>query len=296
MKVRDAAFEARKMGAVRYELSDPYHLAVTVSWPVFIGGALALLAIINGFFASLYLLEPGAVQNLPAHSVAMAFFFSLETLATVGYGEMAPAGLYGHAVAAGEIVCGMAFTAILTGLLFVRFSRPKARIVFADQAVITQHNGHATLMIRIANGRLTLLSNARAKLSMLLGETSAEGQFFRYSHDLELTRKDIPVFALAWTLMHKLDDKSPLAGMSAEDFVKRDVRMFLSIQAYDNAIGADVQAARDYRNDRILFGRRYADAVIVGEDGHSTADLARISLLEPEGSAAAPKPETAPTD
>jgi inward rectifier potassium channel len=125
-RVHGAAFEVRKRGISRFDFRDPYHVAVTLSWPGFVAGALACLAAINVVFAILYIARPGAVQNLAPGDAMGAFFFSLETLATVGYGEMAPAGFYGHAVAAVEIVCGMAFTAILTGILFVRFSKPQA--------------------------------------------------------------------------------------------------------------------------------------------------------------------------
>src|SRR4029077_5409364 len=131
---------------------------------------------INVIFALLYLARPGCVANMRPGSLSDAFFFSLETLATVGYGTMAPATLYGHAVSAIEIVCGMVFTAIMTGLLFVRFSKPRPKILFADQAVVTSHNGSPALMVRIANGRMTLLTNAPAQLGGFFFAESRKGQ------------------------------------------------------------------------------------------------------------------------
>jgi inward rectifier potassium channel len=282
MKVRGAAFDLRKTGIARFDLRDPYHFAVTLSWGAFAGLALAALLVINLVFAGLYLAQPGAVQNLRSSDFARAFFFSLETLATVGYGEMAPDSIYGHAVAGVEIVIGMAFTAILTGLLFVRFSRPKARFLFPDKAVVTNHNGRPTLMLRIANGRFNMLTHATAKIGVLLAEITQEGQSFRGVHDLKLVRGEIPIFPLTWTLMHVIDQASPLHGLDAEGLERTDARFFLAVDARDTALGAVVQDIRDYKHDQIAFGMRYADAVSRNEEGATTADLSRLSLLEPE--------------
>jgi inward rectifier potassium channel len=282
MRVRGTAFDIRKTGISRFDLRDPYHLAVTLSWPAFTAAMLACILCINVAFAFLYLARPGAVQNLPPGDFLDAFFFSLETAATVGYGEMAPATHYGHAVAAVEIVMGMAFTAITTGLLFVRFSKPKARFLFADSAVVARHNGKPTLMIRIANGRPNMLTHATAKLGILQAETSLEGQFFRGVHDLKLLRTEIPVFPLTWTLMHVIDASSPLAKLGPKELEAQDARLFLSVEARDTALGVLVHDIRDYRHGDIAFGMRYAEAVSRNEAGLTTADLSRLSLMEPE--------------
>jgi inward rectifier potassium channel len=280
MPVQGAAFDLRKAGVSRFDLRDPYHIAVTLSWGAFAGGALACILIINVVFALLYLASPGAVQNLHAGDVFMAFFFSLETLATVGYGEMAPDGLYGHAVAAVEIITGMAFTAIMTGLLFVRFSRPQARFLFADQMVVANHNGRLTLMLRIANGRLNMLTHATATIGVMLAEVTHEGQSFRGVHDLKLARSNIPIFPLTWTLMHVIDADSPLHGFDAARLAQADARFFVGVEARDTALQAVVQDIHDYRHKDVLFGRRYADAVSRDESGQTTADLSRLSALE----------------
>ena len=281
MRLRGSAYEVRKRGIARFDLRDPYHLAVTLSWPAFIIGALVCLCVINFAFAGLYLLVPGAIQNLAPGDLADAAFFSLETLATVGYGEMAPATRYGHAVAAAEIVVGMAFTAILTGILFVRFSRPKARILFADQVVVARHNGLPTLMLRIGNGRLTMLLNARAHLGVLLNSVSEEGMSLRGVQKLALIRAEIPVFPLTWTIMHTIDDESPLRNFDLEMLAAHEARLFLSIEARDAATAAEVYDIREYGRDRIVFGARYSD-MMHDEDGRVIADMAGISLIEPE--------------
>jgi inward rectifier potassium channel len=128
------------------------------------------------------------VANVWPHSFADNLFFSIETLATVGYGEMYPATLYGRVVAATEIVCGIAFTAILTGLTFVRFSRPRAKLVFAANPVVAMHNGKPTLMVRIGNGRAAVLTDGAAKLNIFLYETTAGGKPLRRAQELQLER------------------------------------------------------------------------------------------------------------
>ncbi len=284
MRIRGSSIDLRKTGVRRFDMSDPYHFAVTISWGGFALVMLGCLLAINVVFAALYLAEPGAVLNLAPKDVFSAFFFSLETLATVGYGEMAPASLYGHAVAGLEIVVGMTFTAIMTGLLFVRFSKPQARILFADKMVVTTHNGRPTLMLRIANGRLSMLTHASAKIGVLLAETTDEGQLYRSVHDLLLVRSEIPLFPLTWTLMHVLDAASPLHGAGPRELEALDARFFLAVEARDTGLGARVQDIRDFGYDDVVFGMRYADIVSREDAGPTIADLAQISALESETS------------
>lgn len=284
-----------KAGAPRFDFRDPYHLAVSLSWPAFVVALLAGWLAINLLFALLYALRPGDVTNAAPGAFSDAFFFSVETLATVGYGVMAPATTYGHVVSAIEIVCGTAFTAIVTGLLFVRFSRPKAKIVYADDAVVTTHNNQRTLMLRLANGRMTLMVSASARLFALIGERTEEGGYFRRIHDLPLVQSHLPLFVMPWTLMHVIDEASPLHGFEAGTIPQADVRLFLTVEARDTALAAVVHHMKHYPTERIRFGMHYVDAVTVNEAGGATADLSRVSLIEPDGGRqpAAPVPERA---
>lgn len=280
MKVLGGAFEVRKTGASKYDFSDPYYLALSLSWPAFALAALGVLLAINLVFAALYLASPGCVTNLPEGSLAYALFFSLETLATVGYGEMAPATFYGHTVAAIEIFLGMALVAVMTGLLFVRFSRPKPRILFADTAVIGPHDGRLTMMIRIANGRMTPMSSARAELGALIARTTAEGDSFRSIYELSLVRSSLAFFPLTWTLMHVIDDDSPLAGYDQRRLVDEDVRLFLTIRAMDDSLNSEVRSMQGFDSRTVRFGARYSDAVSVDDQGRTIADLSRLSFTE----------------
>lgn len=233
-----AALNLFKSGISRFDWRDPYHIALTISWPAFAALALASVLLINAVFALLYLAVPGAVANLPRHDAFMAFFFSVETLATVGYGEMAPNGVFGHAVAAVEIVIGMAFTAIMTGLLFVRFSRPRARLLFAERLVIVPHNGRQTLMLRLANGRFDAMTSVQASFGVVLSEITEEGRPFQAVHDLPLVRSRLPIFPLTWTIMHVIDSSSPLHGLGPERLNAMGAIFYVALEGRDTALQA----------------------------------------------------------
>ena len=276
------SYEFRKQGISRFDLRDPYHLAITLSWPQFLSALLALYLCANLVFAMLFWLVPGSVANARPHSFADAFFFSIETIATVGYGEMYPATLYGHLLASLEIVCGLAFTAILTGLTFVRFSRPRAKLVFASNPVVAMHNGKPTLMLQIGNGRVGALADATAKLNIMLAETAADGTRLRRLQELRLERAHIPLFPLSWTLMHVLDDKSPLYGFDAGRAMAAEAGVFVTFEARDPTLATLVHEIRTYRPQDIRFGMRYRDAISVAADGTPVVDLDAIGALEPD--------------
>jgi inward rectifier potassium channel len=267
-------------GIARTDLRDSYHLVIALSWPRFILLAIAVHLAINVGFALLYLMQPGAVANAHPGSFADAFFFSVETSATVGYGEMYPATLYGHIVCTIEIFVGVAFTALATGLLFVRFSRPRARILYAANPVVAMHEGHPTLMIRIANGRRGLLYDAAAHLSVLLRLRKENGEVIRQVYELELTRPQLPMFSLIWTLMHRIDDTSPLGGYDSARLVEQDALLLLGVEGRDITVSAGIVDTKSYSHAEILFGMRYMELVSFDADGNPVADLSAVSRVE----------------
>ena len=281
-RVRLGSYEFRKRGVSRFDLRDPYHLAVAVTWLQFLATLLALYLSVNFVFATLYWLVPGSVANARLGSFADAFFFSIETLATVGYGEMYPATAYGRLVAGSEIVCGLAFTAILTGLTFVRFSRPRAKFIFAANPVVAMHKGEPTLMVRIGNGRATGLADARAQLNVLINETAEDGNVLHRVQELRLERAHIPIFPLFWTLMHVLDERSPLHGYDAARAIKASAQVFVLLEAHDPTVATTVHEIRNYAAQDIRFGMRYQDAVTTAADGTPVLDLTKIGALEPD--------------
>jgi inward rectifier potassium channel len=235
---------------------------------------------VNIVFATLFWLAPGSVANARSNSFSDVFFFSIETLSTVGYGDMYPTAAYGRAVAGIEIACGLAFTAILTGLTFVRFSRPRAKMIFAANPVVAIHHGKPTLMVRIGNGRAAVLADATAKLNVLLTERNAEGTGFHRVQELRLQRAHIPIFPLFWTLMHVLDEQSPLHGYNAARAIEADAQVFVTVEAHDPTLATTVHDLRNYGARDIRFGMRYQDAVTTAADGAPVLDLTKIGALE----------------
>jgi inward rectifier potassium channel len=273
--------EFAKIGAQRYDFADPYHLALTVRWPTFVLGVFALYALITSLFAALYLAQPGCISGARTGSISDMLFFSIETLATVGYGEMAPASLYGHLVSSAEIITGMAFLAIMTGLIFVRFSKAKAKILFADVAVITRHNGRPTLMFRVANARTAVMTGLHVEANALVFETTEEGERYRRLQELPLARSSIPLFPMVLTLTHEIDERSPLAGMDVRALTESDLTVILSLEARDPLLAATVYDMKAYFARDIRWGMRFVEAVSQ-QDGRATADLTRLSLVEPD--------------
>lgn len=275
--------EFEKIGASRYDLADPYHAALTLPWPSFVIGSVFLYVLITTIFAVLYLIDPNSVTNTRPNSFFDHFFFSIETLATVGYGVMAPGDVYGHIISSTELVVGLGFTALITGVIFVRFSKAKAKIAYADVAVIAQYNGKPTLMLRIGNARMTVLHQLKAELHVLVREVTAEGNRFRRIHDLPLIRSNIPMFPLLLTLMHEIGPDSPLHGIMTQDIMDAsDLTFMLSIEARDPDLFATVHDLKTYGSSDVRVGARFVDAVYQAPDGHSVADLTRLGDVEPD--------------
>jgi inward rectifier potassium channel len=274
-----------KVGIRHFDLNDPYHLALSLTWPQFFLGLLALYLVINVLFGLLYFAVPGSVTNLPAGSLVDAFFFSIETLATVGYGNMAPVSLYGHIVSAIEIFIGMLLTATMTGLVFVRFSRPKAKLLFARQVVVSRKHGACRLMVRIGNGRVNTLEDANVRLTTLVSTQAPDGQHFRSLVNVKLVRADLPFFPMTWTVIHEITEDSPLAYLrevDATSLLAMEVRLIVSLSARDPALGAHVYATHNYSAEDIALDMRYVDAVTFNNAHHSIADMRLLSEMEAE--------------
>src|SRR3979490_2344569 len=197
--------------------ADISHRCMTASWPAFIAGAALVFVAFNAVFAFFYWIGNQPISNVPGGAYIDYLYFSIETLSTAGYGDMHPQTHYGHFIATVELFTGIFSMSLMTGLIFARFSRPNARLLFADHPVISSHEGLPTLMVRLANERDNIISNASARLWLFRNGVSVEGQAFRRFYELPLLRNESPALALSWTLYHALDEESPLYGLSADD-------------------------------------------------------------------------------
>ncbi len=261
-------------------LSDPYHMVLNLSWPRFFSGLVLVFVLVNLLFGVAYWLLPGSVANARENNFFDYFFFSIETLATVGYGNMSPASLMGHTVASVEILLGMVGVAITTGLVFVRFSKPTARILFSDHALIRDFEGGRFLMLRMANERYNRIVEASATLSFIRLEINQQGESFVKVHDLHLVRQRTPVFALTWTLMHKIDERSPLFGLDEEQLTTAHCRILVSVTGHDETVAASVYAEKGYEAKDVMFNGRFVDILKLTPDGDRVVDMTRFHHVE----------------
>src|ERR1700689_646354 len=228
--IRIGTREMESRGAPGGFWTDLYHRSMTVHWPGFFASAALIFIALNTVFGFLYWLGKDPIANVsPELPLPLSlFYFSIETLATVGYGDMHPQTNYGHLIATVEIFTGMSFLAVMTGLIFARFSRPRSRFVLADYPVVAVQQGKPTLMIRIANARDNAISQATARLWLVREERMAEGDVVRRFHELILDRSEHPVFSLSWTLYHAIDDTSPLYRIDQEELAAADAALVLN--------------------------------------------------------------------
>jgi inward rectifier potassium channel len=280
IRVRYGQFEFVKLNAKKFDLRDTYHLILTLSWPGFAGLVFGIYLLINLVFAALYMLNPHAVAEMRAGSFFDAFFFSVETLATVGYGHMYPETFYGHLIAMLEIMVGMFGLAVITGLIFVRFSRPTARIHFSKVAVIAPFDGVPNLMIRVANLRHQAMVEPEFRIILLRNTITAEGEEVRRFRSLKLEFDHLIAFPAVLTVRHQIDETSPLFGMTPEDFQQQDIRLIASIVGVDTVIVAPVESFGDYNYEQIEWNRRFVEIYDQNEEGEWTVDYARIDETE----------------
>jgi len=274
--------EVTKLGVPRYSPHDAYHLIMSLSWPQFFAGAVVVYLCVNLVFASVYFLGDHAINN--AAGFADYFFFSVETLATVGYGNMSPATFYGHCVATLEIITGMLSMAVITSLVFARFSKPTARILFSRVAVITPYNGAPTLMLRVANQRHSYILEANASVVLVRDEETSDGHSLTRFYDLKLERARSPLFALTWQIMHRIDENSPLYGVTPQAIREGDMRLAVALSGMDEVFAASITARHTYAYENIVFERRFVDIFSDGDHPrHNYVDLGRFHDLEPLG-------------
>jgi inward rectifier potassium channel len=268
-------------GLPRRFWQDLYHMSMTVSWPVMFASLAGLYVTTNGVFGLLYALAPGSIANLNPPGYWGAFFFSIETSATVGFGDMHPQTLYSHVVSSIEIFVSILSIALTTGVMFARFSKPRARVLFGQYAVVRPIDGLPTLMLRAANARQNVILEASAHLRLIREETTAEGFKIRRIRDLTLVRDQSPIFLLGWTLMHVIDETSPLAGETRESLAGAQGLLILTLTGIDETTGQDVTARTAYQPHSIRWGHAFHDILGTDEDGNDLIDYTHFHDVVP---------------
>jgi inward rectifier potassium channel len=278
--VRPGQIEFVKLNIEKWEWRDAYQWLLALTWPQFAIFVGAVYISLNLLFAAFYAMGGDCVAGTRAGSFPDAFFFSVQTLATVGYGHLYPSNLYGNVVTTIEMMCGIFLIAVMTGLIFVRFSRPTARIVFSKSIVIAPLNGQPTLMLRIGNLRQRDMVQAEFRIMFNRDEPLVEGGDFRYFYDLKLQFDRLPTFPAALTLRHVIDEHSPLYGATPESLEAARVVLIASVVGIDPVIPAAVQTQQDYTWRDVRFGERFVEIYTDHRNGRLTVDYGRLHDTE----------------
>lgn len=279
--VQSGRLEFRKINVDERDWRDVYHWLLTLTWPQFAGLILGIYLAINLFFAGLYFLGTSCIAGMPPHSFPYAFFFSVETLATVGYGHMYPNSLYGHLVATVEIMSGMFGMAVITGLIFIRFSRPSARLQYSRHLVLGTFDGQPALMVRVANLRHQAMAEAEFRFMLIRNERIQEEESTRRFYTLRLQFDRIALFPAVLTLRHLIDEESPLYGRSPADWEQGDYRFFVSVICIDTVIPASVHSQQTYTWSDVRFGHRFVEIYTELDHDRMEVDYGRLSETEP---------------
>lgn len=246
------------------------------SWVKFfaliVGGYFA----VNIAFALAYLAGGDGIENARPGSFADTFFFSVQTMATIGYGAMYPKTAYANLLVTLEALLGLLGVAMATGLMFARFSRPTARVLFSQVAVICLYNGVPTLMFRAANQRHHKIVEAQIRVSLLWEEVTAEGHHLRRFYDLDLARSQSPIFALSWLVMHPIDANSPLLGETSASLLERDAQLIVILTGLDETVSQTVHASHLYLPADLRWNRRFVDILSVEPNGSRHIDYPRF--------------------
>lgn len=271
---RADTFSVRRRGARAWHGDDLYHGLLASSWRRLFALTLLGYTLANAVFATLYASQPGSVTH--ASTWVDHFFFSVQTMATIGYGVMAPATPWAHVLVTLEALLGMLGVAMASGLFFAKFATPRANVLFSRVAVVAPHEGMPTLMFRIANTRGNRIVETQVRLSLLRDHVTAEGERLRRFEDLPLVRASTPMIALSWTVMHVVQGDSPLARMDESALRDCNAELLVTLVGIDETFGQAVHARYGYTMDDLRWGMRFVDVMRRQDDGTLVLELDRF--------------------
>lgn len=266
-------------------LDDLYHILLSLKWRHFFLWTVAGYIFLNLIFGFAYFsLGRSAISGSTVSSeldfLTSCFFFSVQTFSTIGYGVMSPIGVPANILVAAEAFTGMLSIAVMSGLLFARFSRPTAKIRFSDVALVNFHRGKLALIFRMANARLNQVAEAEVSVILMRNEVTPEGQSMRVQYDLPLMRKRSQFFAASWVVAHVIDENSSLYGQNQKSLMESNSEIFVSVTGFDETFSQIIHARFSYLYDEILWQRDFAD-MVSRRNGKIFVDLNKISELAP---------------
>ncbi len=281
IRIEDGRFEIVGMNAWYSHWRDPYHLILTIPWQGFAASIIGAYLGTNVIFALLYLAGGDCVANAAPGAFWDRFFFSVQTLGSIGYGAMFPKTVYANAIVTIESMSSLIGIAMLTGLAFARFSNPTARVAFSEVATIAPHESVPTLSFRMANRRSNQILEAQLKVYLMRDEVTPEGQYIRRIHDLPLVRNQSPSFALSWMALHPIDESSPLYGMTPEALVETNSTLVVTLSGVDETVTQMMYARHAYAPQDILWNYRFVDLVYKAPDGDRYLDYKHFHDVMP---------------
>jgi inward rectifier potassium channel len=283
---KDGTFNVRRRGLRWFESHSPYHLALNASWPKFLVSVIAIYTALNIVFAAAFFIcGDGALIGAASRDLGgtmwRAFFFSVETFATIGYGDITPVGFPAHAVMFVESLTALMSQALITGLLFARFSRPTAAIRFSSSMVVAPYKGGRGLMLRMANMRDNQVIDLKARVNCSWLESGVAG-IGRKFQLLELERSEVMLFPLSWTLVHPITEESPLWGLTAEDLRKSEFEFLVLVSGLDETFSQQVHARSSYKPAEIVWGAKFRNIFNPPDvNGILSIDIHRIDQSDP---------------
>ena len=277
--IEEGRFHILGLGTWYAYWRDPYYLMLTVPWPGFFAITVATYALANALAALLFCLGgPETIANSDG-SFLSAFFFSVQTSASIGYGAMSPGTIYGQSVVALEAITSILGIAVLTGLAYARFSRPTAQVLFSKVAVVALFKEAPTLMFRAANERRNQILEAQMRVYLTLDEYS-DGRMMRRFYDLELLRDLNPSFFLTWTAMHRIDEHSPLYGLTHQDLMRTNAALLVSVSGIDQTVNQAIHTRHNYYAGDLRWEKHFKDIIYELEDGDRYIDFADFHEVE----------------
>jgi len=268
------------VGAESHAIRDAYHSLLRLPWWGVGLFLVVLTSFANGAFALAYVVT-GGIANAAPGSFRDAFFFSVQTMGTIGYGAMYPTSTAAHLVVAAESTVSIILVALATGIVFARFSQSTGRLVFMKKACIAPWDGVPTLMLRVGNDRASTVFEATIRLVAVRTEKTKEGVTFYRMYDLALVRDRSPALQRSWTVMHVIDEKSPLYGMTPERFVADEVELAVSVVGTDDTSLQPVYGRCRFTHDDIVWGARPSDILTELPDGRLQLDVRRFDDVSP---------------
>jgi inward rectifier potassium channel len=277
---RDGRTNILKQGILRKQPADWYHHLLTMPRPKVLFVLTLAYIFVNSVFSILYMADPDGFDGYKLKSFFDYFFFSSHIFSTVGLGRTFPESTYVNAIVTMESFIGWCSFGLITGLLFSRFSRPTARLIFSHNATIEPYDGKQALVFRAANRRGNMLLHGSIHVSLARNERTVEGHPIRRVYELPLLRSNSTFFNLTWTVRHIIDEGSPLMGQTEETLHDNETEIEVLLSGTDDAFGQTVHGHFAYNHEEILFGHRFVNMFRRNEEGHPVIDFSKFDAVE----------------